>query len=119
MPFADVATFVSRLRTLSGVSARCLEFTILTAARTNESIKAKPEEFDLDNATWTIPASRMKPVGKKQSKESSVVLQAAMAVRPKLRYKAGGLAMPGDVTIAVDYSTVNYPLVAIHREKQS
>ena len=27
--------------------------------------------------------------------------------------------MPGDVTIAVDYSTVNYPPVAIHPEKQS
>jgi len=27
--------------------------------------------------------------------------------------------MSGDVTIAVDYSTVNYPPVAIHPEKQS
>jgi integrase len=60
MPFPEVGTFVSNLRALSYVSARCLEFTILTAARTNEAIKAKPEEFDLTNATWTIPASRMK-----------------------------------------------------------
>ena len=60
MPFPEVGAFVSRLRELPGVSARCLEFTILTAARTNEAIKAKPEEFDLSNATWTIPASRMK-----------------------------------------------------------
>jgi integrase len=60
MPFPEVAAFVSRLRVLSGVSARCLEFTILTAARTNEAIKATLEEFDLENATWTIPASRMK-----------------------------------------------------------
>jgi integrase len=37
-----------------------LEFTILTAARTSEAINARPEEFDLNNATWTIPASRMK-----------------------------------------------------------
>ncbi len=27
--------------------------------------------------------------------------------------------MSGDATIAVDYSTVNYPPVAIHPEKQS
>lgn len=60
MPFAEVGAFVSRLREMSGVSARCLEFTILTAARTNEAIKARREEFDLANATWTIPASRMK-----------------------------------------------------------
>ena len=60
MPFPEVGAFVSNLRELSGISARCLEFTILTAARTNEAINAKAEEFDLTNATWTIPASRMK-----------------------------------------------------------
>jgi integrase len=60
MPFPEVGAFVAKLRGMSGLSARCLEFTILTAARTNEAIKAKPEEFDLTNATWTIPASRMK-----------------------------------------------------------
>jgi integrase len=60
MPFTDVGAFVSQLRALPGVAARCLEFTILTAARTNEATQAKPEEFDLASATWTIPASRMK-----------------------------------------------------------
>lgn len=60
MPFPEVGAFVAKLRELSGVSARCLEFTILTAARTGEAINAKPEEFDLANATWTAPASRMK-----------------------------------------------------------
>jgi len=60
MPFSEVAAFVSRLRESPTISARCLEFTIVTAARTNEAIQAKPEEFDLTNAIWTIPASRMK-----------------------------------------------------------
>ncbi len=60
MPFPEVGAFISTVRELAAVSARCLEFTVLTAARTNEAIQAKPEEFDLDNATWTIPASRMK-----------------------------------------------------------
>ncbi len=60
MPFADVSAFVSKLREQSTVSARCLEFTILTVARTNEAIYAKREEFDMNGATWTIPGSRMK-----------------------------------------------------------
>lgn len=60
LPFSEAASFVAKLREQPGVAARCLEFTILTAARTNEAIRAKPEEFDLPNATWTIPASRMK-----------------------------------------------------------
>jgi integrase len=36
------------------------ELTILTAARTNEAINTKPEEIDLNSATWTIPGQRMK-----------------------------------------------------------
>jgi integrase len=40
-----------------------LEFTILTACRTSEVLKARWEEFDLDHAVgpiWTIPAERTK-----------------------------------------------------------
>jgi integrase len=60
MPFSEVGAFITRLRSESGVAARCLEFTILTAARTGEAINATPKEFDLERATWTVPASRMK-----------------------------------------------------------
>jgi integrase len=60
MPFAEVAEFITRMRGIAGVPARCLEFTILTVARTGEAIKAKADEFDLERATWTVPASRMK-----------------------------------------------------------
>jgi len=60
MSFSEVGAFTTRLRSESGVAARCLEFTILTAARTGEAINATPGEFDLDAATWTIPGSRMK-----------------------------------------------------------
>jgi integrase len=42
------------------MSARCLEFTILTAARSGEAIGARWEEFELDEGIWTVPASRMK-----------------------------------------------------------
>jgi integrase len=60
MPFAEVGAFVAKLRDIPGVVARCLELTILTAARTSEVINARSEEFDVDAATWTIPGSRMK-----------------------------------------------------------
>jgi integrase len=42
------------------VSARALEFTILTAARTREAIGARFAEFDLSNGLWRIPGERMK-----------------------------------------------------------
>lgn len=60
LPFAEVPAFVQKLRAATSISAKCLEFTILTAARTNEAISAKPCEFDLDNGIWTVPANRMK-----------------------------------------------------------
>ena len=37
-----------------------LEFLILTAARTNEVLKAKWNEISYDEKVWTIPAIRMK-----------------------------------------------------------
>jgi integrase len=37
-----------------------LEFVILTAARSNEALGARWNEFDLERAIWTVPASRMK-----------------------------------------------------------
>jgi integrase len=45
---------------MEGVAARCLEFAILTAARTGEAIGAEWSEFDLDAGTWTVPPGRMK-----------------------------------------------------------
>lgn len=60
MPFADVPLFYARLGANSSVAARALEFTILTAARTSEALKATWAEIDLARKIWTIPASRMK-----------------------------------------------------------
>ena len=60
MPYAAVPAFMIKLRTRPALSARALEFLILTAARTSEVIKAEWAEFDLAAKLWTIPARRMK-----------------------------------------------------------
>jgi integrase len=60
LPYSDISAFVDRLRQCDGIAAKCLEFTILTAARTGETIGATWNEIDLDTKTWTIPAIRMK-----------------------------------------------------------
>jgi integrase len=49
---------MTALRKQDGVSARALEFLILTAARTNEVIGMVTDE--IANKIWTIPANRMK-----------------------------------------------------------
>lgn len=60
MPYAAVPAFMSQLAERGGIAAMALEFTILTAARTGETIGATWREVDLDAEVWTIPASRMK-----------------------------------------------------------
>jgi integrase len=60
MPFGDVPSFVGRLRNLEGVAPRALEFAILTAARSGETLGARWEEIDLQSELWTVPAARMK-----------------------------------------------------------
>lgn len=58
MPWQDVPAFMDELREREGMSARALEFIILTATRSGEARGARWSEIDGD--TWTIPADRMK-----------------------------------------------------------
>lgn len=58
--YKRLPAFMSDLRARAGISVLALEFTILTAARTNESLNAAFDEFDLEAKLWTIPAERMK-----------------------------------------------------------
>lgn len=60
LPYAEIGGFIAQLRQQDGIAAKCLEFTILTAARTGETIGATWDEIDLNAKVWTIPAVRMK-----------------------------------------------------------
>ncbi|RWO87958.1 site-specific integrase [Mesorhizobium sp.] len=60
LPYADLPAFMSQLRSMGSISARALEFTILTAVRTGEAIGVMETEIDFANKLWTIPAVRMK-----------------------------------------------------------
>jgi integrase len=60
LPYREAHAFISRLQQQDGIAAKCLEFTILTASRTGETIGATWDEIDLDARLWIIPAERMK-----------------------------------------------------------
>jgi integrase len=51
---------MTALRNKDALSAYCLRFTILTAARSGEARGALWNEIDLAANTWTIPSHRMK-----------------------------------------------------------
>jgi integrase len=60
LPYVEIAAFMQLLRQQECVSARALEFLILTATRTNETLGANWSEIDLKQALWTIPPDRIK-----------------------------------------------------------
>ena len=60
MSYAELPAFMSNLQARQATAALALEFAILTAARTGEVLGARWQEFDLDGAVWTVPATRMK-----------------------------------------------------------
>ena len=84
MSYMKIAEFMTALRAEEGTAARCLEFTILTAARTSEAIGARWSEIDLKAATWTIPASRIKAAREHRVPLSPAAL-ALLKAQAKLR----------------------------------
>ena len=60
LPYQEVAGPRRPLAPERSVSALCLEFTILTAARSGEAMGARWSEFDLARGIWTVPKGRMK-----------------------------------------------------------
>jgi integrase len=60
LPYSEIGAFIAELRKRDEISARALEFLILTATRTGETVGATWDEFDLQSKIWSIPAKRMK-----------------------------------------------------------
>lgn len=60
LPYADMDEFMKTLRSKTGMAAKALEFTILTAARTNEVLGLRWREINFEERMWTCPAIRMK-----------------------------------------------------------
>lgn len=60
LAYASAPKLAAKLRESSGTAARAVEFLMLTAVRTGEVRGANFDEMDFDEATWTIPAERMK-----------------------------------------------------------
>jgi integrase len=91
LPFDDLPEFIVALRKREGMSARALEFTILTAARTGEALGATWGEIDLDAKVWTMPAGRMKGHREHRVPLSDAALAVLEQVRPLALMKDGKL----------------------------
>ncbi|TAA42514.1 tyrosine-type recombinase/integrase [Pseudoxanthomonas winnipegensis] len=91
LPYTEVPKFIAELRARHGESARALEFLILTASRTMQTLEAPPAEFRGD--LWVIPKERMKA-----KREHVVPLSAAAAALAGPRLGRKHLVFQHDVT---------------------
>lgn len=92
MTYAEAPAFFQLLRTKSDFSAKALALTILCGTRTSETLNATWSEFDLDERTWTIPATRMKA-----GKEHRIPLsdEAVAIVKGLPRFLKNPFVFPG------------------------
>jgi integrase len=82
LPYGEIPALMRKLAAEPGVAARCLEFVILNAVRTNEARLATWDEIDDVIGIWSIPACRMK-----RGKLHRVPLSAAaQAVLMRMRH---------------------------------
>lgn len=86
LPYAEIGAFLADLRGREAIAARALEFCVLTATRTAETLGATWDEIDTAARVWIIPASRMKA-----GRDHRVPLaDAALAVLDAVREHSGG-----------------------------
>jgi integrase len=92
MPYVDLPRFMADLRARNSVSARALEFTILTAVRTSDTIEGTWQEVNDDARLWTIPGTRLKgKKGKKRSDHAIPLCDRAMTILENLPREGGYL----------------------------
>jgi integrase len=94
LPYAEVPALMKQMAGLNrpSVSSLALQFTILCASRTGETIGATWPELHLGTGIWTIPPDRMKA-----GKEHRVPLsKAALALVEEMgKVKLGKYVFPG------------------------
>jgi integrase len=123
LPYNDLPGFLEELRGRRAITARAMEFAILTAARTGEVIGARWNEIDVDGKLWVIPAERMKA-----GKEHRVPLsdQAIKLLKDLPRERGNPFVFPGSkpksglmVTAMLQMLRVMRPGITVHGFRSS
>lgn len=92
MPFDDLPAFMAKIRADKALSARAVEFVVLTATRSSEARGATWDEIDLEQRIWTIPAERMKANRPHRVPLSAPAVQLLKALNADRR---GDYVLPG------------------------
>lgn len=117
LPWREINKFLADLRQREGVSARAIEFAILTACRSGEVRGARWDEIDLDARVWTIPAERMK-AGREHRVPLSTGAMALLACMPRVGAFVfagrGGSAGQSDMSLTAVLRRMGRDDVTVH-----
>ena len=96
LAYDEVGAFMVNLSRQQGTATSALEFLILTAARTGEVIGARWGEFNIEEASWTVPAERVKS-GREHRVPLSPAALAVINAMQKVRAteRDDGFVFPG------------------------
>lgn len=119
LPYRDLPIFMTKLRERTSIAAKALEFCILTATRSGETLGGRWDEIDLEQKIWVIPAKRMKA-----GYEHRVPLsERAMALLIELSdYRKSDLVFPSQkagvalstMTMAMQLRRLGHSNVTVH-----
>ncbi|MCM8731429.1 tyrosine-type recombinase/integrase [Hephaestia sp. GCM10023244] len=95
LDYRDAPDFMVALRKRPALAARCLEFLILTAARSGEALGATWGEIDRKRKLWVVPPDRMKAGVEHEVPLSDAAIALLARVRPSE-------PKPTDLVFAID-----------------
>ena len=113
--YAEMPAFMASLRKREGVSAKALEFAILTAARSGEVRGMTWGEVDFAAKLWTVPAGRMKASQTHEVPLSEPALAVLQAVHEK-GLAAEDIVFPGPSGRALSDMTLSAVLKRMKRD---
>lgn len=120
LPFDQAASFIGDLRKRTATAARALEFTILTAARSGETIGMTWGEIDLAERVWTVPGERMKAGATHQVPLSDAAMAVLTAVKPidatagQLVFTNNGRRRLSNMAMAMLLRRMDYNGITVH-----
>jgi len=83
VPYSQINTFVSELRAKQSNGSLALEFLLLTATRTSETLQAKWNEINFEKKLWVIPAEKTKTKKLHRVPLSSRAIEILCIMQPK------------------------------------
>jgi integrase len=113
VPHTNVNRFVQELRSKKSNGALALEYLLLTATRTSETLLAKWDEIDMKKKVWSIPSEKTKT---KQLHRVPLSTRACEILKIMKSRATGDYIFPSQISKTIDKPMSNMTLSNIMKD---